>query len=157
MNCLQFFMTRNLFFESTVSAAVTRPNEAPAALIFFDETGKITITKSKTANLRKAVPVGLPCRSASEQLSRFSAFCGGKESKKMKSRNTKNKRNAVNGSKNRPADERKSIKNTKNKTGITASELAREFSAPDGTDPLGSYTGTTENRFDLPQQDADDL
>lgn len=40
---------------------------------------------------------------------------------------------------------------------MKASELAREFSAPDGTDPLGSYTGTTEDRFDLPQQDADDL
>lgn len=78
----------------------------------------------------------------------------------MNSRNTKNtenKRKPANGGKNRSANERKSVKNTKNKTGITASELAREFSAPDGTDPLGSYTGTTENRFDLPQQDADDL
>lgn len=78
----------------------------------------------------------------------------------MNSRNTKNtenKRNTANNSKNRSANERKSVKNTKNKTGISASELAREFSSPDGTDPLGSYTGTAENCFDLPQQDADDL
>lgn len=78
----------------------------------------------------------------------------------MKAQNTKNaeeKRKPANNSKNRSANERKSVKNTKNKTGITASELAREFSAPDGTDPLGSYTGTAENCFDLPQQDADDL
>lgn len=80
--------------------------------------------------------------------------------KKMNSRNTKNtqnKRKAVNGSKNRPPVEKNSVKNPKSNADMKASELAREFSAPDGTDPLGSYTGTTEDRFDLPQQDADDL
>lgn len=80
--------------------------------------------------------------------------------KKMNSRNTKNtenKRNAVNGSKNRPLIEKNSVKNPKSNADMKASELAREFSAPDGTDPLGSYTGTAENCFDLPQQDADDL
>lgn len=78
----------------------------------------------------------------------------------MNSRNTKNtenKRNAANGSKNRPLIEKNSVKNPKSNADMKASELAREISAPDGTDPLGSYTGTAENCFDLPQQDADDL
>ena len=78
----------------------------------------------------------------------------------MKAQNTKNaeeKRKPANGSKNRPLIEKNSVKNPKSNADMKASELAREFSAPDGTDPLGSYTGTTENRFDLPQQDADDL
>lgn len=78
----------------------------------------------------------------------------------MKSRNTKNtenKKTYANGRKNRSSIEKNSVKNSKSNADMKASELAREFSAPDGTDPLGSYTGTTENRFDLPQQDADDL
>lgn len=78
----------------------------------------------------------------------------------MKAQNAKNaeeKRKPSNGSKNRPLIEKNSVKNPKSNADMKASELAREFSAPDGTDPLGSYTGTTENRFDLPQQDADDL
>lgn len=35
--------------------------------------------------------------------------------------------------------------------------LAKEFGAPVETDVLGSYTGNAENRFEEPQQDADDL
>ena len=36
-------------------------------------------------------------------------------------------------------------------------KLASEFASPVPTDILGSYTGNAVNKFDLPQQDADDL
>lgn len=45
---------KKLLITSYVLVAV-RPNDSPAALIFFDETGKIAITK-KTANLRSPFP-----------------------------------------------------------------------------------------------------